>query len=61
MNAARRKRLANVVEELIAIRDEEQEALENMPDSLQFGERGQAMQEGIDLLTNAIDEIETPF
>jgi hypothetical protein len=58
MNAARRKRLAKVVEELSAIRDEEQEALENMPDSLQFGERGEAMQEVVDVLSNAIDEIE---
>lgn len=66
MNKDRRKRLAEatdlieraqsllekaagIVEE---VRDEEQDAFNNMPESLQDGERGQRMQEAIDALDN---------
>lgn len=36
--------------EVEALKDEMEESLENMPESLQYGERGERMQERIDLL-----------
>lgn len=38
--------------------DKEQEALDNMPESLQEGERGEAMQDAIDNLSSAMDSVE---
>ena len=72
MNKLRRKELANVVamlEELDALRgqirdrvaavmDEEQEALDNMPESLQDSEKGQQMQEYIDTMENVTGELD---
>ena len=72
MNKIRRKELARIVEklealealrseiqeELDAVMDEEQEALDNMPESLQEGERGQQMQEYIDAMEYAMDDLE---
>ncbi len=49
--------IEQAAEDLEAIRDEEQEALENMPESLQEGERGQAMQEYIDAMEGVMDEL----
>lgn len=64
MNAARRKQLEKAAE-LVAeatdiiegVRDEEQEAFDNLPQSLQDGERGSAMQEAIDALENAVSSL----
>ena len=72
MNKMRRKELARIAakleeldalraeiqEELEAVIEEEQEALENMPESLQEGERGQQMQEYIDAMEYALDDLE---
>jgi hypothetical protein len=58
MNAARRKKLATVVEMLEEVISEEQEAFDNMPYSLQDGERGQTMEDGISVLEDAKTEIE---
>ena len=72
MNKIRRKALAGIIakleeleslrqeiqEELEEIRDEEQEALDNMPESLQEGERGQQMQEYIDTMGSAMDDLD---
>ena len=72
MNKIRRKELASIVaklETLDALRleinemlesviDEEQEALDNLPESLQDGEKGQQMQEYIDTMTDVLDELE---
>lgn len=38
--------------------DEEQTALENLPESFQEGENGDTMQEAIDNLSNAMDAID---
>ena len=65
MNRARRKSLKAILErmdeltaiieevkeELQGVMDEEEEALGNLPESLQEGERGQQMQEYIDTMT----------
>ena len=52
MNKARRKEIARAIElmdearEILeAVKDEEQEAFDNMPESLQCSERGEAMEE----------------
>lgn len=72
MNRERRKTLAELttrvdsaIEDLTAlkgeiedVRDEEQEYLDNMPESLQEGDRAMAAQAAIDSLEEAIDAIE---
>lgn len=72
MNKIRRKELARIVaklEELEALREEiqsdleivmelEQDALDNMPESLQESERGEQMQEYIDIMDGVIDELD---
>ena len=64
MNKDRRKRLEGICEKLMeiyeeldAIIDEEQEAYDNMPESLQDSEKGERMYEGIDSLESARDDI----
>ncbi len=72
MNKIRRKELARIAakleelealrleikDQLEAVRNEEQEALDNMPDSLQDSEKGQEMQEYIDAMESALDDLE---
>lgn len=72
MNRERRKELAAIIkklEELDALREEireqletvmseEQEALDNMPESFQDSERGQQMQEYIDTMESAMYDLE---
>ena len=72
MNAQRRKVLKTIVgrledmeirrqliiEELYEVLAGEQEALGNMPESLQEGERGQQMQEYIDAMEGVHDELD---
>lgn len=72
MNKARRKELANIVtkleelellrhqiqEQLENVLEEEQEALDNMPEGLQESEKGQQMQEYIDAIEAALDDLE---
>lgn len=50
MNRLRRKRIENIVEELDQIKEEEQEALENIPENLQDSERAQIMETNVDAL-----------
>ena len=65
MNKERRKELeaidtliAAAKERLEMVRDAEQEAFDNLPESLQQGERGQAMEEAIGNLENTISNLE---
>ena len=72
MNKQRRKELADILakleelenlrseikERLETVRAEEEEALDNLPESLQDSERGQQMQEYIDTLDEAIDNLD---
>lgn len=51
--------LADALNDLEGIRDEEQESYENLPESMQDGDRGQAMQEAIDALGEALMHLET--
>lgn len=73
MNAKRRDRIDSVINELIErfeeikaeaidqlseIRDEEQEAYDNLPESLQESERGENMQNCIDALEYFMSDLE---
>lgn len=72
MNRLRRKELAAIIEKLeeldalreeireriAAVQEEEQEALDNMPESLQDSEKGQQMQEYIDAMENVTGELD---
>lgn len=64
MNKNRRNRIAQaleslrpIVSDLESILDEEQEAFDNMPVSLQEGERGEQSSTAIDALESATSEI----
>lgn len=50
--------VSDVLTELQEVRDEEQAKFDNMPESLQDGDRGQRMQEGIDALDAAESSLE---
>lgn len=49
--------IETVTDDLGAIRDEEQEAFDNMPESLQDADRGQTMQEYIDTMEGVLDAL----
>lgn len=60
MNAARRKKIADLHERLTGllaeieeVRDEEQDCFDNMPESFQAGEKGSAAEEAIGYLEDA--------
>lgn len=64
MNKQRRKqiegmidKLDNIKEHISDILDDEQNAFDNMPESIQYGERGYIMQVAIDNLDDAIGNI----
>lgn len=66
MNNDRRKRLADLIkvveelrEALEAIKEEEQEAFDNMPEGLQHSERGEASQAAIDSMDYAGASLES--
>ena len=65
MNKARREAISKVLDklneiglDLSQVRDEEQEAYDNMPESLQNSEKGNMMEENIDVLDSAIYSLE---
>lgn len=65
MNQARRKEIARVqgvlaqlLTEVENLQSDEQEAFDNLPESLQYGERGEKMEDAIDDLQSTIDAIE---
>lgn len=63
MNRERRKRidalnLEHVLAELESLRDEEREAFDNMPESMQDGERGARVSECADALETIADAVQ---
>jgi hypothetical protein len=46
-----------IADELETLRDEEQDALDNLPESLQDGERGQSMRECVDYCDTALESL----
>ena len=66
MNKQRRAKLSNVCEMLRTalgivsdVRDDEQDAIDNLPENLQESERCTAMEDAVDELEEAIDNIES--
>lgn len=64
MNKPRRKRIEAIIakleelhSEIDAILEEEQEAFDNLPESLQMSEKGAAMEEAIDNIEYAKDYV----
>ena len=51
--------VSELSQEAEAIRDEEQEAFDNMPESLQQGERGQASEAAISQLEDAVSDLDS--
>lgn len=65
MNKVRRAQIALLViqleelsSELDGLKEEEQDYLDNMPESLKGGEKGEAAQEAIDKMQDAFESIE---
>ncbi len=52
---------ADIVSTVESIRDDEQEAYDNMPESFQQGERGEASQAAIEALQSAADMLGSPL
>lgn len=50
--------LADAKEAIDGVKDEEQEAYDNLPESLQDGEKGQQMQYAVEKLEEAVNELE---
>jgi hypothetical protein len=66
MNNDRRNQLGRIIErlrdahaDLVAVIDDEQSYYDNMPESLQSSDKGDASQEAIDNLSSAGDSIES--
>ena len=66
MNKARREELSRVVDLLDqardlleTIRDEEQEAFDNLPESIQCSERGETMEDYISTMEEMLDYLDT--
>lgn len=66
MNAERHKRrdaigeiLSAIISDIEELKDDEEGALENMPESLQESERGEKMRENVDSLEEIISELES--
>lgn len=65
MNKQRRKEIEKISDQLMELqaaltdlRGEEEEAYENLPESIQYSERGDAMQEAMDAMDNADGSIQ---
>lgn len=65
MNKTRRKALKAIVEaieeqklKLAEVIDEESDAFDNLPESIQESDRGAAMEEGIDNLDDALESLD---
>lgn len=66
MNAERRKcrdtiveQLSDIIDNIEELKDDEECALENMPESLQESERGEKMRENVDNLYEILSELES--
>jgi len=58
MNATRRKKIEEALALVTECKDAEQEAYDNMPESFQEGTRGDAMQEHISNLEDAVTALQ---
>ena len=51
-------KIAEAMEILEGVKDEEQEALDNLPDSFRYGERGEEMEGYVEMLDEAINSLD---
>lgn len=65
MNKLRRKELNSIIEileeansRLEMVKDEEQEAFDNLPEGIQYSERGEQMEEYVSQMDEAYDSIQ---
>lgn len=65
MNRIRRKELQDILDQMAQLRDrlesvmdEEQEAYDNLPESIQDGEQGERMSNAIDCMDTALSSME---
>lgn len=65
MNKARRKKLQELMKQLESIKDElnevqeeEQDAYDNLPENLQYSERGQQMEQAVENMSSAADYLD---
>lgn len=58
MNQNRRKRIQEAINILEIVREEEEDALANLPENLQYSERADQMQENVDAIENAIGDLQ---
>ena len=58
MNKSRRKRLSTIWNELESIAEEEQDALDSLPENLQCSDKAEQMEEAIEAIEEAKDAIE---
>lgn len=65
MNRIRRKELQDIMDLMAQLRDrlesvmdEEQEAFDNLPESIQYGEQGEKMENAIDCMQTALDSMD---
>lgn len=66
MNKQRRRKLEDVLDRLQGcmtdleyIKEEEQEAYDNLPESLQYSEKGEQMQENVDDIDYVISDLDS--
>lgn len=66
MNKQRRKEIAKAIdlikqarEILETVKDEEQEAFDNLPESIQYSERGETMEEYISTIEDFLEYLDT--
>jgi len=57
MNQARRREIEVVISQLDDIITNEQEAYDNMPESIQESEKGETMEAGLDSLQEAVETL----
>jgi prefoldin subunit 5 len=54
-----KEKIGEVMEDIEQIRDDEQDKFDNTPENLQDGEQAEKVYQGIDLLEELIDELNT--
>ena len=66
MNNERRRRIEKIMEkidgikvELEEVRDDEQQAFDNLPEGLQLSERGENMENGLSLMEECIENLDS--
>lgn len=58
MNKARKARIDAIASELADILSEEQDYFDNMPESIQAGDKGERAQEAVNALDEAVNALE---